>query len=567
MLVLGINCFSHDASAALVLDGKVLFHAEEERFDRVKHSSAFPKEAIARGLSFTGLKAEQIDRVAFFFRPNQEIFENAVHFARWFPDSLNLLGGDAKNSSFFTRNRKQARVLDEVRKHFHLRPKIEIDFVDHHLAHAASAIYQSGFSESAIIVWDGRGESSTSSFYDFSGDVFFKHKAVKVPHSLGHLYSAVTSYLGFNAFFDEWKVMGLSAYGQARFVKDFDRLVASDANLSFELNMDYFSFHTHGQKRWVSELFLDTFGPARIRDSVIDQNAKDIAFALQKKTEEIGLKLAMDLRKQSRSENLCLVGGVALNILLNSEIVKKAGFKNVFVMPVSSDAGTSVGAAQYVTSKLGIEIPREESNDIYWGDAFSNDEIEKILVSLGLKFRKEQEIETIAAKAISENKIIGWFQGRMESGPRALGNRSILANPKNNDMKDRINRIIKKRESFRPFAPSCLEESANRYFEIPGNGKSAFMILSGKTRTEYVDQLRAVTHVDGTARVHTVSKRQNHRYWSLISKVGELTGVPVVLNTSFNENEPIVCHPRHAIDCFLRTEMDCLGIGDFWLEK
>ncbi|MCR4336947.1 MAG: carbamoyl transferase, partial [Candidatus Omnitrophica bacterium] len=375
------------------------------------------------------------------------------------------------------------------------------------------------------------------------------------------------SYLGFRPFFDEWKVMGMSAYGRPTYVKDFEDVVHLTPDGGYRLNLSYFQFHTHGQSQWLSPKFLKKFGPPRQHNGPYDQHHFDMAFALQRIVERTGVAMAAHLQAITGSKNLCMSGGVVLNCLMNKRIVEETHFKNFFFQPIANDAGTSFGSALYYYHHV-LGKPRENIfESAYLGNEFTNEEIEKVLKAKGLQYRRVANIAAETASRIAKGKIVGWFQGRMEAGPRALGNRSITVDPRDAMMKDRLNARVKKREFYRPFAPSVLEERVADYFIMPKGQPSPYMILIGDVREDKKHVIPAVTHADGTARVHTVSRQINPRYWDLIAEFEKLTGVAVLINTSFNENEPIVCTPEHAADCFLRTEFDVLSIGDFLVEK
>jgi carbamoyltransferase len=400
-----------------------------------------------------------------------------------------------------------------------------------------------------------------------NGNGIRKLETVNVPHSLGHLYAAVTDHLGFEPFFDEWKVMGLSAYGTDKLEKEFRNVVDLLPAGNFRLNLDFFEFHTKGRRAWTSPHFTDTFGPKRHFDGTYTQHHYDLAYALQKTVEDAGTHIAKRLYDLTHSDNLCLTGGVALNVLMNRAIIEQTEFKNIFIQPIANDAGTSLGSALYHYHVKLNGSRKFIFDNVYWGPEYSNQEIEAALKEAGVRYKKVDNIAQQTAQHIADSRIVGWFQGRMESGPRALGNRSITVNPTDQNMKDILNARVKKREFFRPFAPSILEEKVSEFFEMPKNLLSPYMVLVGNVKEEKRRLIPAVTHADNTARVHTVSRETNPRYWQLINEFYKLTGVPVLLNTSFNENEPIVCTPRHAIDCFLRTDFDVLAIGDFIIEK
>jgi carbamoyltransferase len=455
----------------------------------------------------------------------------------------------------------------KIKDQFKLKRKPKIEFVEHHLAHASSAFFVSPFDEAAILTWDGRGEStSTMLSYGIKNEIK-KIKEVKVPHSLGHLYSAITDYLGFKSFYDEWKVMGLSAYGKETYVDDFQDLIVYSEAGEYRLNLRYFKFHTHGTSLWMSDYFLEKFGSKREYSDDYTQHTYDIALALQRLIENTGVRIANDLYNITKSKNLCVAGGVALNVLMNKAIVKETPFDNYFFQPISNDAGPSFGSSLYYYHQILNHNRNFIFNSVYLGTEYSNVAIEKVLIAYNLNYKKINNIAKVTAEHIAAGKIVGWFQGKMEAGPRALGNRSIVVDPRSKDMKDRLNKRVKRREFFRPFAPSVLEERVSKYFVMPKNQLSPYMMLVGDVVEDMCDVIPAITHADGTARVHTVNKKVNPKYWELISEFEKITGVAVIINTSFNENEPIVHTPKQAVECFLRTEFDVLSIGDYIVEK
>ena len=410
---------------------------------------------------------------------------------------------------------------------------------------------------------DGRGESTSTLMSRGQGNRIEKLSEIEVPHSLGHLYAAVTDYLGFKPFFDEWKVMGMSAYGRDTYVPQFAKIVELLPQGHYQLNLDYFSFHAHGSRRWVSDFFLTVFGPKRLKTQAYDQRHFDVAYALQKTIEKAGVHLACGIWERTRSDNLCMTGGVVLNCLMNKKIIEQTPFKNFFFQPIANDAGTSLGSALYYYHQE-LNKPRTYIFDSpYLGMQYSNETIETVLKQKGVPYVRSGHIARDTAQQVAQGKIVGWFQGRMEAGPRALGHRSIVVDPTDPAMKDRLNARVKKREMFRPFAPSVLEEKACDYFVMPKEQPSPYMILIADVKEDKKSLLPSITHHDGTARVHTVSRKIAPEYWQLIAEFEKIKGVAVVLNTSFNENEPIVATPEDAINCFLRTELDVLAIGDF----
>jgi carbamoyltransferase len=569
MYILGLSSYAHESSCALIKDGVVCCLIEEERLNREKHTWKFPRHAIAECLKMEGITFKDIHCVTFYWNPVKEITGNLAHVMRYFPQSLNLFKGTSgsEDLGFFQRVKLMRGIGRELQKSFDLSRPPKIHFIEHHPAHAASAFFVSPFEEAAILTMDGRGESVTTLLAKGQGNHIMKLHEIKVPHSLGHLYAAFTDYLGFRPFFDEWKVMGLSAYGKDTYVRDFEKLLSFCGRGEFKLNLEYFRFHTHGQRAWLSEKFIKEFGAKRKYDEEYDQRTFDIAFALQHVIERAGVRLAQDLYDITRCKNLCMTGGVVLNCLMNKRIVEESPFENFFFQPVASDAGTSLGSALYYYHQI-LDKPRHTVfRSAYLGHEFTNDQIEVVLKEKGAHYRKSENIARDTARCIADGKIVGWFQGRMEAGPRALGNRSITVDPTRPEMKDRLNARVKKREFFRPFAPSVKAERAAEYFILPKGQMSPFMILIADVVQEKKSIIPAVTHADGTARVHTVEKDDNPLYWQLIDEFEKLTGVPVLLNTSFNENEPIVATPAQAVDCFLRTEFDCLAIGDFLVTK
>ncbi len=569
MYILGISSYAHESSCALIKDGKICALGEEERFNREKHTWKFPENAIRYCLDKEKITISDVEAFTFFWVPMKELRDNLGHFLKYMPASLNLLRSPSGSDDmgFLSRVLAMQNVGKDLQKRFNMKRTPEIHFVEHHLCHASSAFFISKFEEAAILTVDGRGESTSTMLSVGRGTKIEKIQEIAVPHSLGHLYASMTDFLGFKPFFDEWKVMGMSAYGRDTYVKEFEKVLDFDQNGIYRLNLDYFSFHTHGQSQWLSKKFFDTFGPKRTRGGEYTQHYYDIAYALQRAVEKAGVNLANHLYEKTKLPNLCMTGGVVLNCLMNKEIVTRTPFKDYFFQPIANDAGTSLGSALYHYHQV-LGKPRNfVFESVYWGPEFTNEEIEKSLKENKVSYFRTDRIAADTARRIADGKIVGWFQGRMECGPRALGNRSITVDPTRVEMKDKLNARVKRREGFRPFAPSVLEEKAHEYFDLPKGQPSPHMILIADVKPEKRSVIPPVTHADNTARVHTVSRKVNPRYWDLISEFEKLSGVPVLLNTSFNENEPIVCTPDQAIKCFLRTEFDVLAIGDFIVEK
>ena len=569
MYILGLSSFAHEASCALIKDGNVLCVYEEERFNREKHTWKFPVQSIRQCLLDEGITIDQIDAFTFFWKPIREITNNIGHVLRYFPKSLALIFTHSCGVElpFLQRITAKQCIANRLKKEFGMTRPPKVHFIEHHLAHAASAFFSSSFDEAAILTLDGRGESESTVLACGKGGSIEKIENVRIPHSLGHLYASVTDYLGFCPFSDEWKVMGMSAYGKDTYVESFKDVFQLLDNGLFRLNLKYFKFHTHGCSQWLSPLFEQVFGPKRKPNDPYDQRHFDIAYALQHTIERAGVHLAQHLHAVTGQPNLCMAGGVVLNCLMNKRIVEETSFENFFFMPIPNDAGTSLGSALYYYHHLLKQDRGEELKSVYLGSSFSNEEIEAVLQKEGVVYRRCENIAAETARQIADGKIAGWFQGRMEAGPRALGNRSIVVSPLDGAMKDKLNARVKRREFFRPFAPSVLEEKVDEYFLMPKGKPSPHMILVGDVRDDKKEVIPAVTHEDGTARVHTVNRKINPRYWELISEFEKITKVPVLLNTSFNENEPIVRTPEEAVNCFFRTEFDCLAIGDFLVMK
>ena len=565
MNVIGINCFLHDSAAALVKNGKIIAAAEEERFNRLKHTDKFPILAIKYCLKQAGLDLSEIDHLAFYMKPLSKIYHLGIknYFKHPF-DSFAFLKGEIYNSSRMLSLRLYLRDFlgmrpENIKKNF-------IIHVDHHLAHISSAFLASGYDESAVLSIDGCGENSTCVLAHASRNGIRVIRRINFPHSIGFVYAALTAFLGFQPLSDEYKVMGLASYGKPRFIKQFKEIIRISETGNFKIDTSYFNYEKELAWPWVSKKIYQIFGSPRREDEQITDKHKDIACSLQKCVEETGLALAKFLRQETKSDNLCLAGGVALNCAMNGKIFESGLYKNIFVQPAACDSGASLGAALWA-SNYYLSVPSQfDMQNAYLGPEFSEGQIEEIITTSKLRFKRYSNISEIAAKHLSEGKIIGWFQGRMEFGPRALGSRSILADPRKPEMKEIVNERIKHRELFRPFAPSILEEYAGDYFIACK--RSPFMTFIFKVKEDKVNEIPAVTHIDGTARVQTVSKNDNPRFWKLINEFNKLTGVPVLLNTSFNiRGEPIVCSPEDAIKCFFSTGIDLLVLGDYILEK
>jgi carbamoyltransferase len=569
MNILGLNAFHGDASAALVSGGELVAAVEEERFNRRKHWAGFPVEAARYCLA--GIDPASLGHVAISRDPRAHLWRKLARVAAR-PGDWSRLASRAKNTI------KVAGLAADLNSSGIAHSgQVRIHRVEHHRAHLASAFFASPFDEAAIVSIDGFGDYSSLMWGIGRGNRFEVRGGVRFPHSLGLFYTAFTQFLGFPKFGDEYKMMGLSAYGEPRFTPQVREVVAASGG-QVRLNLDYFVHHTTGvEMSWddceptvgtvYSPRMLAAFGPARAPGSELLQRHRDLAASVQAVLEENYFAILNFVHRQTGLRKLCLAGGVALNCVANGMIFEKTDFRDVYVQPAAHDAGTSIGAALYVQHEV-LNQPRSfVMRHVYYGAEYSGSDILKGLQGAGATFHQLTEDQLVARTAaqIADGKIVGWFQGRMEFGPRALGNRSILADPRRADMKDVLNRRIKFREPFRPFCPSILAESAGEYFET--DHASPFMVMAYKIKPEKRRTIPAVVHNDGTGRLQTVEKDVNPLYWKLIRSFGDRTGVPVLLNTSFNENEPIVNTPAQAIDCFLRTRMDVLSIGNYLLLK
>ena len=582
MIVLGINAYHGDAAAVMIADDKLICAGEEERFNRIKHSAGIPQNVLNYFLQNSNLSPRDIEFITISRNPTANIFPKIKFFLRSRPsfDFLRERIGVLTNSQEILRS---PGALFWGNGHWHPRGIR----VEHHLSHAASAFYPSRFDRAALLTVDGFGDFSSTMLAVGEGNKVKVLKRVLFPNSLGVLYTAATQYLGFLKYGDEYKAMSLAAYGEPRFLKEFRELIHLQADGTFKLGVDYFT-HPQGKSEmtWLegepvlgraySEKWEKLFGPPRNTRESITQRDKDLAASVQTIFEETLFHLLRSLHEKTGLKRLCLAGGCAFNSLANGKIFDHTPFQQVYIQPAAGDAGTALGSALYFYHHR-LNRPRDfVMNHAYWGPEFGEAEINEELRVRSEELKEEScsvekgenagELCRRGAKAIADGKIVGWFQGRMEWGPRALGNRSILADPRRTDMKDILNARIKHREGFRPFAPSVLQEKANEWFEMK-TSISPFMNLVFPVRSDKKEQIPAVTHVDGTARVHTVSKETNPLFWNLIREFEKISGVPLLLNTSFNDNEPIVCTPKDALNCFIRTRIDVLILGPYCLEK
>jgi carbamoyltransferase len=565
--ILGIAGQGHDAAAALVCDGRLVAAAEEERFMRIKHvgidrAGGLPMRAIEYCLRAAGITADQITHVAYY----QNI---GAKFGRFLGFRLKRAWRDPAASAYYS-----CGLLADLRSMLKTRELIRRRFVRaryyevaHHMAHAASAFLVSPFDSAALMVIDASGELTATSLGVGLGKRMEIFREFGFPHSLGMVYGSVTHYLGFDPNSDEYKVMGLAAYGRPRYENEFADFLRLETDGGYSVNLSYFNLGFRGPD-YLSEKFYRVFGPRRAPNDPIEDRHADIAASLQKRLEDVVWHLAKYLAERTGEENLCFAGGVALNCSMNGQLYERTPFRRVFIQPAAGDAGTAVGGAFYVYHQI---LGHERSwvmRDAYLGPEFGDDDIEKVLRIAKLRYARLERSYLLqrTAALLAEGKIIGWFQGRMEWGPRALGNRSILADPTRPDMRDLINTYVKHREEFRPFAPSVVEERAVDFFEI--DGPSPFMLFACRVREAARSRIPSVVHVNGTARVQTVSRATNPLYYDLHLEFEKHSGVPILLNTSFNVmGEPIVCTPRDAIRCYAACGLDALVIGPYLVLK
>lgn len=556
MNILGINCFSHDTAACLLSDGKVVAFAEEERFNRDKHTKAFPVSAIEYCLETGNIDIRDVDIVAFAHQPGVDMRRAMADIVKRLPGAWRrLLLQPAIDLNLYLK-----KPVFRVKHGF----VGELIFVGHHEAHAAASFFASPFDEAAVLSIDRGGDYLSTWLGVGRGNQLTPISYVRQPHSIGEVYAAVTDYLGFLPNCDEGKVMGLAPYGEPTYVDKFNELLVTDNEGGFEVDLDYFTYHR--KSGWCSRKFINEFGPKRLPTEEIGLRHKDIAAAVQATTERAALEIADYLAAKTGSKNLCLGGGVALNSCMNAKILLDGRFDDIFIQPAAGDAGNALGAAYYVWHTI-LDNPRVEPLEhAYLGPEFSDAQLVEAAKAAGLTYKRQVNVEQYCAGRINDGGIVGWFQGRAEAGPRALGNRSILANATRADTKDIVNLKIKKRESFRPFAPAIQAEHAADYIE--DYYPSPFMLLVMDIKKGRRGAVPSITHVDGTARLQTVTKSSNPRYWTLIEEFRRLSGVPVVLNTSFNVmGEPIVSTPADAIRTFRASGMDCLALGDYIIEK
>ena len=577
MIILGVNAYHANAAAAIVVDGRLVAAVEEERLNRVKYAAGLPARAIQFCLDAAGVKLTEVDHIAIPRDPYARLgtkLRFAMRMPKFALDRARVM-------------RKFAGFREDLATSFETAPeaiRAQLHRIEHHRAHMASAFFVSPFDTSAVLSADGLGDFASFMCALGEGPNMRTLGEAAFPHSLGMYYTALTQYLGFWKFGDEYKVMGLAAYGQPEYLEEFRRIVHAHGAHSFRLGLDYFIHQSEGSEmtwrdasstpvlgRLFSPYLEKRLGPARNADEPLTQRHHNLAATMQAALQEVLVSCWNGLARETRQKSLCLAGGVAFNCVANGKIFSTTPFERVYVQPAAGDAGLSVGAAFAVHHQI-LGRPREFTMDhAYWGPRYTAMEINRVARSAASSGEAdvadldESALIESTARHIADGKIVGWYQGAAEWGPRALGNRSILADPRRPEMKDILNRRIKHREIFRPFAPSIIEEAVGEFFEE--THPSPFMTFAYPVRPEKRSVIPAPTHIDGTARLQTVSRSANPLYWKLLRKVGDLTGVPVVLNTSFNDNEPIVCRPEEALECFRRTQMDVLVLGNSILEK
>src|SRR6266498_3423512 len=608
MYILGINAYHGDAAAALIKDGLLVAAVEEERFTRIKHCAGFPTESVRFCLRAAAISPEQIEHIGISRDPSAHLHKKVLFAASRATKQLvfgtqrvrqaGILnhgagGPDAYDFADSEGNGNGRGILSQVRDRLQNAATVrdlkedvanalavsasslysEFHNIEHHRAHLASAFYVSPFEQAALLSIDGFGDFLSTMWAVGAGNSIELLGQVEYPHSAGILYTAATQFLGFLHYGDEGKVMGLAPYGHPRFMEEFRDIIRTEDGGGFRLNLEYFRHHAEGiDMTWdqgspiigqiFSEEFSRTFGPPRKPEGQLTDRERDIAASLQLRLEEVGFHLLNNLHDKTGLTDLGLAGGVAYNSVMNGKILCHTPFRRVFIQPAAGDSGTALGVCYQIYNGILKRRRAWVMEGSYTGPEFSETEICADLESCNLDYTThcDEEVTKLAARDIASGLVVGWFQGKMEFGPRALGNRSILVDPRRADMKEVLNERIKKREQFRPFAPSILAEHTNDYFEQDHPAPTMLMVY--QIRPERRAEIPAVTHTDGSGRLQTVSQALNPRYHQLIRDFYELTGVPLVLNTSFNENEPIVCTPKHAIDCFLKTRMDVLYLGN-----
>ena len=580
MYIIGINSHHPDSSACIIKDGKLIAAVEEERFTRIKHWAGLPVLSIRHCLNEAKIKLSEVEYISVNRDPEANFFEKFKFILRQRP-SYKLILDRLKFRKKYKDNKKM--IMKEFEDQEFLGKMIN---VEHHICHLSSAFNISPFKKSCILSVDGMGDFA-STVWGFANDEKISiDEKVYYPHSLGLFYESITQFLGFNNYGDEYKVMGLAPYGKPTCVNKLKNILLLNDNGSFKLNLEYYKFHkSHQEYQWSSDnvknvyLFSnkinDLFGKPRNKNEDINQFHKDLAHSTQILYEKAFYGLLNKIYEKHKNDNICIAGGCGNNSVANGKITKYTPFKNVYIQPASGDAGGAIGAAYYTWNNILKNKRNFVMKHSYWGNSYSNEHIKKEITKNIDKFEYEKctidfidenkKQTEIVAKFISDGLVVGWFQGKMEWGPRALGNRSILADPRRSDMKDILNLKIKKRESFRPFAPSIMREHVSDWFEI--DSEVPFMMKVFQIKENKRKIIPAVTHIDGSGRLQTVYEDTNYKFYQLINSFFKITNVPLILNTSFNENEPIICNPEQAINCFLRTKMDVLVMENYIIKR
>ncbi len=570
MYILGISAYYHDSAACIIKDGKLIAAAEEERFTRKKHDNSFPINAIQYCIKEAGITIKDLNYVTFYEKP-------LLKFERLLSQHLECFPGSYKTfiSSIPSWINEKLRLPKTLKKK--LGYKGEILFIEHHLSHAASSFLISPFEKAAILTIDGVGEWTTTAHGIGEGYDLTLLKEIKFPSSIGLLYSTITGYLGFSVNNSEYKVMGLAPYGEMnrqknKYYEKLKKVIDIKEDGSYRLDMDYFKYHYSDRmpSKKLCELLEE---PIRSPESQVEQKHKDIAAAVQLILEDVMTTTLKFLHRKTKCDNLVIAGGVALNSVYNGKILRNTPFKKIWIQPNATDGGTCIGAAYYTYNVILGNKRNYQMKDAYLGPGYTTEEIKKFLDENKIKytsFKDDNDIIKSTAKLVAENNVIGWFQGRMEFGPRALGARSILSNPCNPKMQEILNTKVKHREKFRPFAPVVCEDDALKYFDCdePIPEPTDFMLMVYPIRKEWQNKIPAVTHVDGSGRLQTIRKHQNFRYYEAIKEFGKITGIPIMINTSFNiRGEPIVCTPYDAYKCMMGTGIDYLVIDKFLVKR
>ncbi len=580
MYILGINAFHADSAACLVIDGKLITAVEEERFNRIKHWAGFPIESIKYCLKKSNLTLSDIDHISINIDPRANYFKKFLFLLKHRPSYKLILDRIKKKN-------KYSSINEILKKEFKSEKfKGEINNIEHHYAHLSSAFHVSPYDKACVLSVDGFGDFASTAWGYGEGSKINISNKIFFPHSLGIFYQSITQFLGFKNYGDEYKVMGLAPYGKPNYVDKLKKILLLKKNGNYSLNLDYFKFHRENfNYKWddgkveIDDLYNNKIhillGNERKKDEILTDFHKDLACSAQKLYEEAFLNILDSLYKKYKNENLCLAGGCGMNSVANGKIKNNTNFKNIFIQAAAGDAGGAIGAAFTTYFKKTNNTRTFQMKHAYLGTSFTDNEIleylkrnKKNIEDQNCNYKKisnNKELNKLVAKDISEGKVVGWFQGNMEWGPRALGNRSILGDPRRQDMKDILNKKIKRRESFRPFAPSILREYVAEWFE--NDDEVPFMMKVYQIKKTKRNEIPAVTHVDGSGRLQTVYEETNKKYYDLISEFHKLTNIPLILNTSFNENEPIVSTPEEALNCFLRTKMDTLVLENYLLKR